>query len=158
MGGVEWSEVEDKMFYGEYEHSLDNKGRIIIPSKFRGVIKDNYVERFFLTRGLDTCLFMFPENEWIQQEAKFKNMPFTKRQTRQFNRLFFSGAADLTPDKQGRILLPKYLTDYALIKKEIRIIGVSNRVEIWAKDKWDEFYNNTKDSYEEIAENLMELE
>ena len=146
------------MFYGEYEHSLDNKGRIIIPSKFRGVIKDNYVEKFFVTRGLDTCLFMFTESEWTQQESKFKTMPFTKRQTRQFNRLFFSGAVDLIPDKQGRILIPKYLTDYALIKKEILIIGVSNRVEIWAKDKWNEFYNNTKDSYEEIAENLMELE
>jgi MraZ protein len=146
------------MFYGEFEHSLDKKGRIIIPSKFRTAMKDNCIEKFFVTRGLDTCLFMFTESQWKQQENRFKDLSFTKKQSRQFNRLFFSGAVDLIADKQGRILVPKYLTDYANIDKDIRIIGVSNRIEIWSKDKWEEFYTNTKDSFEDIAENLMETD
>ena len=146
------------MFYGEYEHRLDKKGRVIIPSKIREVSKDNYVEKFFVTRGLDTCLFMFPEEEWRQQEAKFKNLSFTKRETRKFNRLFFAGAVELTADKQGRILLPTYLKQYAGIKREIMIIGVSSRIEIWSKDKWEEFYKATKDSFEDIAEKLIDLE
>ena len=146
------------MFYGEYEHRLDKKGRVIIPSKIREVSKDNYIEKFFVTRGLDTCLFMFPEEEWRQQEAKFKNLSFTERETRKFNRLFFAGAVELTADKQGRILLPAYLKQYAGIKREIMIIGVSNRIEIWSKDKWEEFYKATKDSYEDVAEKLIDLE
>jgi len=146
------------MFYGEYEHRLDKKGRVIIPSKIREVSKDNYVEKFFVTRGLDTCLFMFPEEEWRQQEAKFKNLSFTKKETRKFNRLFFAGAVELTADKQGRILLPTYLKQYAGIKREIMIIGVSSRIEIWSKDKWEEFYKATKDSFEDIAEKLIDLE
>lgn len=146
------------MFYGEYEHRLDKKGRVIIPSKIREVSKDNYVEKFFVTRGLDTCLFMFPEEEWRQQETKFKNLSFTKRETRKFNRLFFAGAVELTADKQGRILLPTYLKQYAGIKREIMIIGVSSRIEIWSKDKWEEFYKATRDSFEDVAEKLIDLE
>jgi len=146
------------MFYGEYEHSLDNKGRIIIPSKFRMAMKENYVEKFFITRGLDECLFMFPQDEWKSQEAKFRNMPFTKKDARRFNRLFFSGAVDVVPDKQGRIMIPKYLKDYAQIKKDIMTVGVSNRIEIWSKEKWGEFYTSSKESFEDIAEKLMDLD
>lgn len=145
------------MFYGEHEHKLDKKGRIIIPSTFREASKENYVEKFFVTRGLDTCLFMFPEEEWKQQEAKFKNLSFTKSQARKFNRLFFSGAVEAIPDKQGRILIPSYLKNYAGIKKEIMLIGVSSRIEIWSKEKWEEFYNTSKESFEDIAEKLMDL-
>lgn len=145
------------MFYGEYEHRLDKKQRIIIPSTFREVSKENYVEKFFMTRGLDRCLFMFPEEEWKSQEAKFKSMPFTKRETRKFNRLFFSGAACVIPDKQGRILIPSYLKHYAAIKKEIMIIGVSNRIEIWDRKGWEEFYASSKESFEDIAEKLIDL-
>ncbi|MBN1353802.1 MAG: division/cell wall cluster transcriptional repressor MraZ [Candidatus Omnitrophica bacterium] len=145
------------MFYGEYEHTLDKKGRIIIPSDFREASKANYVEKFFITRGLDVCLFMFPEDEWKQQEAKFKNLSFTKRETRKFNRLFFSGAVVAVPDKQGRILIPSYLKSYAEIKREIMFVGVSNRIEIWGKDKWEEFYRTSKESFEDIAERLIDL-
>ena len=106
------------MFYGEYEHRLDKKQRIIIPSEFREASRDNYVERFMITRGLDTCLFMFPEEEWKSQEARFRNMPFTKRDSRKFNRLFFAGASLTVPDKQGRILIPSYLRSYAGKKKK----------------------------------------
>jgi MraZ protein len=146
------------MFYGEYEHSLDKKARIILPSKFRQAMKEHYVEKLFMTRGLDQCIFVFPEEEWRNQEAKFRSVPFTKKDGRKFNRLYFSGAVDAVPDKQGRILLPKYLKDYADIKKDILIIGVSSRMEIWAKEKWEDFYKNTKESFEDIAEKLIDLE
>ncbi|MEW5758223.1 MAG: division/cell wall cluster transcriptional repressor MraZ [Candidatus Omnitrophota bacterium] len=144
------------MFYGEYSHSIDRKGRLVLPSRIREVAKSNFVEKFFVTRGLDRCLFMFSENEWLSQEQKFKTLPFTKSESRQFNRLFFSGAIEVVADKQGRILIPQYLKDYALIKKEIVIVGVSNRIEFWSKESWNEFYKNTQSSFEQIAEKLIE--
>ena len=143
------------MFYGEYEHSMDRKGRLIIPSKFREVFKENYVERFFVTRGLDTCLFVFTEDEWKKQESRFRSLSFTSREARQFNRIYFSGACEVTCDRQGRILVPQYLKDFAKIKNDAIVVGVSNRMEIWAKDQWQEFYRNTKDSFEKIAENIF---
>jgi len=145
------------MFYGEFEHRLDKKGRIIIPSGFREASKENYVEKFFITRGLDNCLFMFPEEEWKLQESKFKSLSFTKRETRKFNRLFFSGAVEASPDRQGRILIPSFLKSYAGIKKDIMIVGVSSRIEIWSKEKWEDFYNSSKESFEDIAEKLLDL-
>jgi len=146
------------MFYGEYEHKLDNKGRIIIPSKFRDASKEHYIEKFYITRGLDTCLFMFPEEEWKTQESKFRNISFTKKEARKFNRLFFSGASEIIPYKQGRILIPTYLKNYAEIKREILLIGVSNRIEIWSRERWIEFYKATKESFEDVAEKLIDLE
>lgn len=143
------------MFYGEYEHSLDNKGRLIVPSKIREIAKNNYIEKFFITRGLDKCLFMFGEEEWKNQESRFRNLSFTKRESRSFNRLFFSGTTEIEIDKQGRILIPKYLKDFAGIKSAIVIIGVSNRIEIWAKEVWQEFYKTQQGSFEEIAEKLI---
>ena len=145
------------MFYGEYLHSIDRKGRLILPAKFREVAKGNFIEKFYVTRGLDKCLFMFSEEEWRLQEAKFKAIPFTKQQSRTFNRLYFSGAVEVFPDKQGRILLPQYLKDFGEIKKEVMIVGVSNRVEIWARNKWEEFYGNSRATFEEIAEKLMDV-
>lgn len=144
------------MFYGEYKHSIDRKGRLIIPSKFREAFKEAYAEKLYITRGLDTCLFMFTEDEWRAQETRFKSMPFTKAQHRKFNRLFFSGAAEVAPDKQGRILVPNYLKHFANIKKDVILVGVSNRIEIWSQDKWQDYYNSSKDSFEDIAENLIE--
>lgn len=144
------------MFYGEFFHSIDRKGRIILPSKFREAAKAHFVEKFFATRGLDKCLFMFSEEEWRAQESKFKSISFTKQESRTFNRLYFSGAVEIVPDRQGRILLPQYLKDFAEIKKEVVIVGVSNRIEIWSRDKWESFYNNSRQSFEEIAEKLMD--
>lgn len=145
------------MFYGEYLHSIDRKGRLILPAKFREVAKGSFIEKFFVTRGLDKCLFMFSEEEWRSQESKFKAISFTKQQARTFNRLYFSGAVEVAPDKQGRILLPPYLKDFAEIKKDVVIVGVSNRIEIWAKGKWQEFYGSSRQSFEEIAEKLMDV-
>ncbi len=146
------------MFYGEYEHTIDRKGRIIIPSKFREVFKEHFVEKFYVTRGLDKCLFVFAEEEWRLQEQKFKSMSFTKADSRKFNRLFFSGAIDVTCDKQGRVLLPQYLKDYAGIKRDVMIVGVSNRMEIWAKEEWRKYYEGAAPSFEKTAENLLDLE
>ncbi|MGD2278596.1 MAG: division/cell wall cluster transcriptional repressor MraZ [Candidatus Omnitrophota bacterium] len=146
------------MFYGEYSHTLDKKGRIIIPSKFREVIQEMCIEKMYITRGLDECLFMFSESEWKAQEGKFKSLSFTKREARKFNRLFFSGAVEAVPDKQWRVLLPDYLRSYAKLNRQIVIVGVSNRIEIWDKSKWEEFYKSSKQNYEEIAERLMDVE
>jgi MraZ protein len=99
---------------------------------------------------------MFAEEEWRQQENKLKNISFTKSESRKFNRLYFSGAAEIEFDGQGRILLPQYLKDYAGIKKDAVVVGVSNRIEIWAKDQWEEYYGNTRAAYEQIAEKLMD--
>lgn len=144
------------MFYGEYAHSLDKKNRIIIPARFRSAIKESGDEKLYLTRGLDQCIFVFLESEWMVQESKFKSMPFTKKEVRKFKRLFFSGAFEAVPDKQWRILMPDYLKEYAELSKRIMIVGVANRIEIWDKNKWDEFYKISKQNYEEIAENLIE--
>ena len=143
------------MFYGEHEHSIDRKGRLIIPAKFREVFKENYVERFFVTRGLDTCLFVFTEEEWKKQESRFRSLSFTHREAREFNRLYFSGACEVACDRQGRILVPQYLKDFAKIKNEVMIVGVSNRIEIWSRENWQEFYRNTKDTFEKTAENIF---
>lgn len=144
------------MFYGEYFHTIDRKGRLILPAKFREAAKTHFIEKFFVTRGLDKCLFMFSEEEWKTQETKFKAISFTKQQARTFNRLYFSGAQEVAFDTQGRILLPQYLKDFAEIKKDVVIVGVSNRIEIWAKNNWEEFYGNSRQSFEEIAEKLIE--
>jgi MraZ protein len=145
------------MFYGEFEHTLDRKGRLIIPSKFREALKEAYAETLYITRGLDKCLFIFTEEEWKIQESRFRSMPFTKSEHRKFNRIIFSGAQDIVPDKQGRILLPSYLKEYASVKKEVFFIGVSNRIEIWSKELWKEFYSSSKESFEEIAEKLIDV-
>ncbi|MCR4337513.1 MAG: division/cell wall cluster transcriptional repressor MraZ [Candidatus Omnitrophica bacterium] len=144
------------MFYGEYAHGIDRKGRIILPARFRDVAKEYGIERFFVTRGLDKCIFMFTEEEWRTQEQKFKNLSFTKQQSRHFNRLFFSGAVEVAPDKQGRFIIPQYLKDYAVIKKDVVVIGVSNRIEIWDAQGWQDFYATSNQSFEQIAENMLD--
>jgi len=145
------------MFYGEYKHNIDRKGRLILPARFREVCHECSIERFFLTRGLDKCIFMFSEEEWRLQEQKFKIMPFTKQESRSFNRMFFAGATDVLPDKQGRFIIPTYLKDYANVKRETVIIGISNRIEIWDKKCWETFYSNSSGSFEHIAENLLNV-
>ncbi len=143
------------MFYGEHEHTIDRKGRLIIPSRFREVMKEHYTERFVATRGLDRCLFLFPEDEWRTQEAKFRALSFTKQEARHFNRFYFSGAAELACDRQGRVLVPAYLKEYAGIKRDVVLVGVSNRIEVWDKDEWKKFYEQFKESYEQVAEKLL---
>lgn len=143
------------MFYGEYEHTIDRKGRVIIPAKFRQTFKSQDVQTLFLTRGLDGCLFLFPEAEWRAAEAKFRQIPFTKAEGRKFNRLFFSGASDVVPDALGRILLPKSLKEFAQIHEQVVFVGVSTRIEIWAKQRWTDFYESSRQGFEDVAEKVM---
>lgn len=142
------------MFYGEYSHSIDRKGRLILPAKFREVCKEFGIERFFITQGLDKCLFMFAEEEWRTQESKFKSLSFTKQEARSFNRMFFARAVDVAPDRQGRFIIPNYLKEYAAIKRDAVVIGVSNRIEIWDAEIWKNFYQQSSQSIEQIAEKM----
>ncbi|MBI3011339.1 MAG: division/cell wall cluster transcriptional repressor MraZ [Candidatus Omnitrophica bacterium] len=143
------------MLYGEYEHTIDRKGRLIVPAKFRQALKTHDVTSLFLTRGLDGCLFLFPESEWRLAENRFKQIPFTKGEGRKFNRLFFSGAVEVTIDRLGRLLVPKSLKEFAQIKEQVVIVGVSSRMEIWSKAKWQDFYESSRQSFEEVAERVM---
>ncbi len=145
------------MFYGEYSHGIDNKGRIILPSRLRDVAKENGIEKFYVTRGLDKCIFMFADQEWRMQENKFKGLSFTKKQARDFNRMFFSGAVEAIPDRQGRFIIPDYLKHFAGIKKDAIIIGVANRIEIWDTKTWQEFFSKTSVDFEQTAEGMLEL-
>jgi MraZ protein len=145
------------MFYGEHLHSIDDKNRVIIPARFRAPLEEADSQILYLTKGFEECLFVFPEKEWKQLESKFKAMAFTKRENRKFQRIFFAGAQQALPDKQWRILVPDYLKEFGGLSKEIMIVGVSNRIEIWDKVKWAEFYKSSKEDYEEIAENLMDF-
>jgi MraZ protein len=143
------------MFYGEYEHTIDPKGRIIIPAKFRQAFRANNVESLFVTRGLDVCLFLFTEPEWRLAESRLKPISFTKAEGRKFNRLFFSGATEVKLDDLGRMLLPRNLKEFAKIKQDVVIVGVSNRIEIWSKEKWKEFYENSRENFEDVAERVL---
>jgi MraZ protein len=140
------------MFIGEYQHAIDNKNRMIIPSKFREELGDKFV----LTKGLDGCLYAYPLCEWKIMEEKLKKLPLTSRDARAFVRFFFSGANEIDIDKQGRALIPQSLMEYAGIEKEIVSIGVSTRIEIWSKSQWDD-YNNSNIDFDEIAEKMSEL-
>lgn len=141
------------MFMGEYKHNMDKKGRVIIPASFR----DDLGEEFVMTRGLDNCLFVYPKNEWKDLEEKLTSLPITKKSSRTFIRFFFSGATKCSFDKQGRISIPKNLREYADLDKETVIIGLANRIELWANEKWDGYLAEAEDSYEEIAEQMEEL-
>lgn len=139
------------MFMGEYHHSLDEKGRIIIPSKFR----DELGESFVLTRGLENCLFVYAMEEWNKIVENLKKLPFTKKDARNFTRFFLSGATVVELDKQGRINITSPLTSYANLEKECVIIGVNDRIEIWSKEKWENFFNENSENLSDIAENLF---
>jgi MraZ protein len=148
-----WKVGSDIMFMGEYTHNMDKKGRLIIPSKLR----DDLSEQFVITRGLDNCLFLYPMNEWKELEKKLTSLPMTSKNARNFVRFFFSGANECELDKQGRVSLPINLRDYANFDHEIVIIGLANRIELWAKEKWDNYMDDVEDSYEDIAEAMEEL-
>ncbi len=142
------------MFLGEHQHTIDGKGRLIIPSRFR----EGLGEKFVLTKGLDTCLFAYPLEEWAIVERKMRSLPMTKSDARAFVRFFFSGATECEIDKQGRVLIPAPLREYAGLKKETIVIGVSSRVEMWAKDKWEAYSADAASSVEEIAEKMEDLD
>lgn len=140
------------MFIGEYQHTIDPKGRVIMPAKFREDLGD----KFIITKGLDNCLFVFPQEEWQSFEKKLRSLPLTSRDARAFTRFFFSGAIECELDKQGRVLIPANLREYAELEKDLVIVGVSSRVEIWSKEKWNA-YNEENLDHDDIAEKIAEL-
>lgn len=145
------------MFYGEYQHTVDEKGRLIIPARFRSSLRETYIDRFYLTRGLEKCIFVFTEHEWSLLEQKFRSLPITHGKSRAFSRMLFSGAYEAVCDKQGRINIPANLIEYASIMKDVIVVGVLNRFEIWDRKAWNSFVEASTDSFEEIAENLVDL-
>ena len=136
---------------GEYHHNIDEKGRLIIPSKFR----NDLGEKFVITRGLDKCLFVYSEEEWNKLIAKLKTLPFTNKDARNFTRFFLSGATANEFDRQGRINISSSLVNYANLTKEGVIIGANDRLEIWSEELWDNFIESNEDNLSDIAENLF---
>ena len=147
-GGEKWGIF---MFMGEYHHSLDDKGRLIIPSKFRTELGDKFV----ITRGIENCLFAYPIERWETIVHKLEALPFTKKDARNFTRFFLSGATVAEFDKQGRINITSPLITYAGIQKDCVVIGTGDRLEIWAKDAWENFFNSASINMSDIAENLF---
>ena len=139
------------MYMGEYNHTVDAKGRLIIPSKFREKLGDTFV----VTKGLDGCLFVYDNTEWTAFEEKLKALPLMNKESRKFVRFFLAGAASVEVDKQGRILLPPSLREFADLDKEVILAGVGGHIEIWSKDRWQEA--NEYDDVEEIAEHMAGL-
>ncbi len=148
---AEWYDWVITMFMGEYNHTVDAKGRVIVPSKFR----EQLGEEFVVTKGLDGCLFVYENSEWKALEEKLHTLPLTNANARKFSRFFLAGATTCEVDKQGRILLPAVLRDFAKIEKEAVLVGVGSRIEIWSKESWIE--TNSYDDMEEIAENMEGL-
>lgn len=139
---------------GEYHHNLDSKGRLIIPAKLRAQIGKKMV----FTRGMEGCIFGYTMDTWHELEAKLAHLPLTKRNVRNFMRLFYSGAMECEFDKQGRVNLTATLKRHAGLDKECVIVGVSNRIEIWSQKRWHDFCAGANQNYDDIAENLDDLE
>lgn len=142
-----------RLFIGEYEHSVDAKGRLIMPAKLREEIGDKFV----VTKGLDGCLFAYSQTEWTAFEEKLKTLPISNKNARDFTRFFLSGAIECEIDKQGRFLITSNLREFADLKKDVVIIGVNTRIEIWSKDKWTKYSSDENVNVDEIAENMTML-
>lgn len=141
------------MFMGEFQHSIDEKGRMIIPAKFRDTLGANFI----ITRGLDNCLFVYPNEDWTALEQKLKALSLMKSDARAFTRFFFSGATECELDKQGRVNIPNSLREHARLDKDCIVIGVSNRMEIWDKETWNGYAKQSQESFNEIAEKLVDF-
>lgn len=139
------------MFMGEVHHNIDEKGRLIIPSKFRNELG----EKFIVTRGLEQCLFVYSLSEWNNIINKLKELPFTSKDARTFMRMFLSGATECEIDRNGRINIPTPLINYASLIKECVIIGVNERLEIWSNEKFNSFFEDNIDNFSDVAENLF---
>ena len=141
------------MLLGEYNHTMDSKGRVAIPAKFKDALGIGTI----ITRGLDNCLFLFATKEWEALAAKLVALPLAQANSRAFVRLMLAGAMDVSLDNQGRILIPDYLRKYADIKKDVTIAGLHSRAEVWDTERWQEYKRKTEGASEEIAEQLGEL-
>ena len=141
------------MLLGEYNHTIDEKSRLIVPSKFR----DDLGSTFIVTKGLDNCLFIYSLSEWQIFETKLKALPLTNQNARVFTRFFAAGATECQLDKQGRIVIPSHLREYAGLTKDVVVIGVSTRAEIWDREKWNNYTSEDNISVEEVASQMSDL-
>ena len=141
------------MLIGEFQHNIDAKGRLIMPAKFR----PDLGEQVLVTRGLDGCLSGYPMTSWEKIQDKLMQLPLAKKDARKFTRFFYSAATEVEIDKQGRINLPKNLIEFAKIDKECRVIGVSDRIEIWSSERWEEFTLDAEENFEDIAEEMTDF-
>jgi MraZ protein len=144
------------MFRGRYEHTIDPKGRVSIPAKFRDVLGKKYDDRLFVT-NFDGCLVAFPFEEWIHLEEKVSSLSMVKKEARSFLRFFYSSAVECTLDKQGRILIPQTLREYADLDKEVVLVGQLKKIEIWSKDRWSEQMIRAHENFDQISDVLSEL-
>lgn len=140
------------MFLGGAKHTLDAKGRLIIPAKYREALG----EEFVIAKGLDGCLFVYPMNEWQELEQKLRSLPLTQKEARAFARFFFSGANEGEMDKQGRLIIPQELREYAHLTKDCKVVGVNNRLEIWDLATWEDYNTEGEESIEQLAEIMGE--
>lgn len=141
------------MFLGEYQHNIDEKGRLAIPVKFRSELAKGAV----VTKGLENCLFLYTKNDWQEVAEKIARLPFSQSSSRAFSRLMLAGAMDVSVDKQGRIMLPDYLRKYAVLNKKVILAGLYNRIEIWDEPAWEKYKAGTEKDSSKIAETLGEL-
>ena len=144
------------MFRGRFEHTIDAKGRISVPSRFREILKDRYDERLIIT-NFDSCLVAYPFSEWEIIEQKASNLSMLKKEPAQFLRFFYSGAAECCVDKLGRILIPQVLRDYAKLEKEIVLVGVLKRIEIWSKARWESVIVKSQENFDDARDVLASL-
>jgi len=141
------------MFIGEYHYIIDSKKRLTVPPKFRKTLGEKAV----ITRGLDNCLFLYPQKDWQELAEKLSKLPLSQANARGFARIMLSGAMDVDIDSLGRILIPDYLKDYAKLNKNVVVVGLYNRIEIWSEEKWQEYKQKVETEAGSIAEGLKEL-
>ena len=145
------------MFLGKYEHAIDKKGRLILPSRFREVLNEKYVDSFIITKWMENCLSIYPINEWKNLEQKLNSLPKGDINARHFTRMLFANASEAAIDKQGRIFIPLQLRSHVNISRNVIVIGVGSRIEIWDKPQWEEYNKKIEKPFEEIAQKLSDM-
>ena len=141
------------VFMGEFNHTIDAKGRLIIPSRFR----EELGQEFVMTKGLDGCLFVYTEEEWAAFDSKLQSLPLINKGTRQLNRFFHAGVTVVEPDKQGRVLIPATLREYAALDKDVCLVGMGNKIEVWSKERWETNVNSIGDDIDAVLSDMEEL-
>jgi MraZ protein len=141
------------MMMGEFAHALDDKGRVTIPARLR----DDLGTHVVITKGLDGCLFLYPMSEWTKLEERLRALPMTNANARAFQRLFMAGAHDVELDRQSRVTIPPRLREYAAIERDVVLVGVSNRAELWASERWQSYQETAQEGFEDVAEKMVDL-
>jgi len=144
------------VFRGRYEHTIDSKGRISVPAKFREVLNKRYDDRLVITH-YDRCLVAYPYEEWTNLEEKQKSLPELKKETKAYLRFFYSSGVDCVIDKQGRLLIPQTHRDYASLQKEVILVGMGTKIEIWDKQHWQEEFRKAQENFDQVSEAITTL-